>query len=348
MRHHCAAASFKHDVTDLVATDLKAGRREFLRWSLAAGALPMLAATFPQPARAQAREIVVANFGGQVTPAMQAAWGAPYTADTGVKVVFDGATPLPSKVKAMVESGKVVWDAVDADLFVGPQLGKQGLLERIDYGVVDRNMVRPEWATEYGIGNYTYSFVLAYDKTQFADKPPTWVDFFDTKKYPGKRALWKFQMGCAEGCLLADGVPADKLYPLDMPRAIEKAKSLGKDLLLWSAGAEVGQMFLDKEIAIGCIFHPRAAFLERETKGRVGWTWNQALYCPAAFVVPKGNPAGKEVMRFLGSILKPERQLKLLELFANGLVAHRPSVAARVGACTGAGTRAPGQHPAQP
>ena len=29
--------------------------------------------------------------------------------------------------------------------------------------------------------------------------------------------------------------------------------------------------------------------LERDTKGKVTWTWDQGLFCPAAFVVPKAG-----------------------------------------------------------
>ncbi len=318
-----SAQSFKQDLVEIARADLVAGRlgrRDFLKLCLWAGGTASFAGLkgVTNSEAAEAKQIIVANYGGQATPAMEEAWGQPYTKDTGVKVIFDGVTPLPGKIKAMVESGKITWDAADADLFVGAQLGAQGVLEPIDYSIVDRSMLPANWATKYAVGNYAYSFVLAYDKTKFPDKPPNYSDFFDIKKYPGKRTLWKYQMGAAEACLFGDGVLADRLYPLDMPRAIKKAKTLGKDLILWSSAAESVQMFVDKEVVMGSIFHPRAAFLERETKGRVTWRWSQGLYCPGAFVVPKGNPAGKEVMRFLNSVLIPERQIKLLSLFGNG------------------------------
>ena len=35
-------------------------------------------------------------------------------------------------------------------------------------------------------------------------------------------------------------------------------------------------------------------------------------------MVPKGNPAGKEVMKFLNSVLIPERQIKMLSLVGYG------------------------------
>ncbi|MFB9981313.1 hypothetical protein ACFSQQ_23100 [Mesorhizobium kowhaii] len=44
---------------------------------------------------------------------------------------------LAGKDKAMVESGKVVSDVCDADGFTSVQMGNAGLLEPIEYSVVD-------------------------------------------------------------------------------------------------------------------------------------------------------------------------------------------------------------------
>ncbi|MFO0996701.1 MAG: ABC transporter substrate-binding protein [Alphaproteobacteria bacterium] len=318
-----ALHAVKADLVEIARRELAAGRierRDFLKLALWAGVAPAALGLGPltgREATAQAKEIVAANFGGDAVKFMGEAWGEPYTKDTGVKVTFDGASPLPGKIKAMVESGKVTWDACDADGFVGAQLGPN-VLEPIDYSVVNKSMLRPGWDWKYAMGSYSYSFVLAYDKTKFPNKPPTYADFFDTKKYPGKRALWKYMMGAVEACLLGDGVPVNKLYPLDMDRAIKKVKTLGKDVIFWSSGAESQQVFLDKEVIMANIWNTRASVLERDTKGRVTWTWNQGMFSPAAWVVPKGNPAGKEVMKWLASTLAPERQIKLLSLLGNG------------------------------
>ena len=316
--------SFNQDFLEIARTDFAAGRlsrRDFLTLSLTVGVAPSIAGLssfLSSDARADVKELVIANWGGDAVRFMGAALGEPYTSDTGTKVIFDGASPFPGKIKAMVESGKVTWDACDTDLFVGAQLGSQGILEPIDYSIVDKSVLRPGWGQKYAVCTYVYSYVLAYDQTKFPAKPPTYADFFDTKKYPGKRTLWKYQMGAAEACLLGDGVPVDKLYPLDMGRAIKKAKSLGKDLILWSSAAEAQQMFQDKEVIMGNIWNTRARALERDTNGRVTWTWHQGMYSPDAWVVPKGNPAGKAVMKFLASALIPQRQIKLLSLFGNG------------------------------
>jgi putative spermidine/putrescine transport system substrate-binding protein len=315
--------SFQEDLMAIAADEVKAGRldrRDFLRLTAAAGSLPALGVlTGVKPASAQANEIVLSNFGGDAVNGMSEAWGKPFTADTGIPVKVEGGVPLAGKIKAMVESKAVVWDVCDGDGFLCNQLGKQGLLDEVDYTIVDKSKVREGWAWQHGIANYTYSFILAYKKELFPDKPPTYADFFDTKKYPGKRTMWKYQMGAMEACLLGDGVARDKLYPADLDRAIAKAKTLGDDVIYWESGAESQQMFLDGEVVMGNIWNTRASLLERDTQGKVTWTWNDGLYCPSSFVIPKGHPAANEaVQKFLASILDPDRQIKLLSLLGNG------------------------------
>ena len=59
------------------------------------------------------------------------------------------------------------------------------------------------------------------------------------------------------------------------------------------------------------------ALVERDTNKRVSWIWDGANYCPGAWVVPKGNPAGAKVQQFIASTLKPERQIVLLDKLGN-------------------------------
>src|SRR5882757_1270822 len=87
-------------------------------------------------AHAQARELVIVNFGGDAVGAMTKAWAEPYMKLPGaLKAVVDGSGPTSAKMKAMVESGKVTWDAVDRNLPASVELGRQGLLEKIDYSI---------------------------------------------------------------------------------------------------------------------------------------------------------------------------------------------------------------------
>ena len=199
---------------------------------------------------------------------------------------MEAVTPLEGKIISMVESGQIVWDISDSEGFSAISLGRQGYLEPIDYSIVDRSRVRDGWAWEHGIANHTYAQVLAYDTTKVPRPPTSWVDFFDTDNFPGKRTAWKYMIGALEAALIADGLDKDSLYPLDVDRAIGKYKEINDDMIYWGAGAESVQLFMDGEVIMGNIWHQRARRLYEETDGRIDFIWDGALYCPSSWIVP--------------------------------------------------------------
>jgi putative spermidine/putrescine transport system substrate-binding protein len=313
--------SYGQDLIELAQQEMAAGRvgrRDFVRLmtalGLGGGAMTLAGG---RPAFADTKEITVANFGGDALAAWATTWGDPFTKKTGVAVHFDGSGPLPSNIEQQVQAHNVIWDVSDGDGYYGIQLGDAGYLDPIDYTIVDKSKVWPEFVWSHGVCDYVYSYVLAYDTTKVKGVP-TWTDFFDLKKYPGKRSMWKYCMGTAEPILLADGVAPDKLYPIDMNRVIAKAKTLGNDLLLWDSGASSQQMFMDSEVTMACIWNTRASILKRDTKGRVDYTFNQGIRTSGAMTIPKGVKDPKVSNMFIASAQDPASQLLLLKLMGNG------------------------------
>lgn len=313
--------TFMQDCAEIAADRLLAGRldrRSFIQICALAGLAP--AVLLSRRAQAAANEVVLVNWGGDAIKAYTDAWGTPFENDTGIKVTIDGSGPTDGKIKAMVESGNVTWDVCDGDLFTPLSLGPKKLLEPIDYNIVDKNKVRPGHAFEHGIAGYLYSYVLAYDASKFGNNPPkSWADFWDVEKFPGKRSFYKWMNGALEAALLADGVPPDQVYPIDMDRAFKKLKEIKPHVgVYWESGSASQQMFRDAEVTMGCIWHTRANLLEKETGGKITWTWNQGNAGGGCWVVPKGNPAGTKVMEFIASAQDPQRQINILAIMGNG------------------------------
>ncbi|WP_407048075.1 ABC transporter substrate-binding protein [Methyloraptor flagellatus] len=311
--------AFLNDNLDRALDATKRGamdRRDFLGLlaTVAAGAL----VGSGRAAEAASKALTVANFGGDAVKAFEAAWTGPFAATSGATVTIDGAGPLPGNIKKMVDEKNVVWDVSDGDGFYALQLGAQNLVEKIDYSVVKKDQLYDWNAYEHGVGNYVYSYVLAYRKSKYPTPPKSWADFLDVKKFPGKRTLWKWFMGMPEPLLLGSGVPKDKLYPIDMDKVVKAVKSLGDNLVLWDSGGSSQQVFLDKEVDMGVIWHTRATVLEKDTGGDVTWTWADHILTPGAWVVPKGGKDTKLAMEFIASTQDPAKQVKLLDMLGNG------------------------------
>ncbi|MGB7285517.1 MAG: ABC transporter substrate-binding protein [Salaquimonas sp.] len=314
---------FQQDCVEILASQARNGkvsRRQFTQ--LAATLMGATALSLKGlPVLADSGKLVFVNWGGDAMTAYDKAFGAPFKAATGVEVKQDGSGPTEGAIKAQVESGKPAWDIVDADPFSAQALGKKGMMEKIDYNVVDRTKMRDGFGWEYAASAYFYSYVIAYDAKKFGDTPPSGMaDFFNVEKFAGKRAMYKWGAGMWEALLLGDGVAREDLYPLDLDRAHAKLKGFKDNIIsFWGGGAESQQLLLDGEASMALIWSTRAKLLTEDSDGDIGFVWDDGLVAPGSMAVLKGNPGGAEnAMKFIASAQDPERQIALFDALANG------------------------------
>lgn len=295
-------------------------RRQFLN-TLALFGVSAAAVRLTPAAHAQGtKEIVVVNWGGDAVKQYDETWAKPFNRATpGLTAVVDGSGPSSGKIKTMVESRAVSWDACDRNLPASIELGRQGLLEKVDWKVVDPAKVRPVHRTDWGVGSYLYSCALTWDAAALKGKTPAnWADFWNVKEFPGKRTLRNNIEGMLEAALLADGVAPDKLYPLDVDRALAKIKEIKPHTIFWTSGADSQTLFRNKEVVMGNLWHTRALYLQKEVGENIQFSFNQGVLFAGAWIVPKGNPAGTAVWRFIASTQDPASQVMLLKQGGNG------------------------------
>ena len=255
-----------------------------------------LAATLiPQaPAFAADGELVLQNWGGTAAKAVMAAYAEATKQQTGLALTVDGSGSMAGKVKAMEDAKHVTVDIIDLDLGNTTQLGTLGLLDEIDYTIVDKAKVLPGLTTRWGIGNYLYSYIFAVNERRAKGKvPKTWADFWNVKDFPGKRGLPGGSQGVWEAALLADGVAPDKLYPIDIDRAIRKIKELKPDAIFWKTGAQSEDFLRQGEVMASLMWSNRAVVVRRQMAG-ITWGWDQAILAASGWSVPKDNPAGRK------------------------------------------------------
>ena len=315
--------AFQRDCLEILAAKHASGeisRRRFGQMAaLLLGTAPLtLRAT---QALADDKQLVFVNWGGDAIKAYTEAYGAAFQKQAGIVVKQDGSGPTEGAITAQFKSGKPTWDIVDADPFSAISLGKQGMIEAIDYTVVDKSKMRPGFGWDYAASTYFFSYVIAYDASKYGDKAPTGMaDFFDVTKFPGKRSMYKWGAGMWEAALLADGVSPDKLYPLDLKRAHAKLAAFKDNVVsYWGGGADSQQVLLSGDASMALIWSTRASLLDRDSKGQIKFVWDQGLISPGAMAVIKNNPGGKaNAMKFIASAQDPKEQIVMFDLLGQG------------------------------
>lgn len=269
--------------------------------------LTAIALTLSMSGAAFAQDMVFTSWGGTTQDAQKAAWADKFTSEKGVNVLQDGPTDY-GKIKAMVEANGVTWDVVDVEGDYAVQAGNAGLLEPLDFDVIDRSRLDPRFVTDYSVGSFYYSFVIGCNEGAVAACPQTWADLFDTENFPGKRTFYKWSApGVIEAALLADGVAPDELYPLDLDRAFAKLDTIKGDIIWWTGGAQSQQLLASAEAPFGSFWNGRLTALE-ESGVDVAVSWDQNITAADSLVVPKGAPNKEAAMQFIALASSAEAQ----------------------------------------
>lgn len=259
--------------------------------------------------------LAVADSGGVSQEGRTEAIWDPFAEESGAEVIQDSFEA--AKLKAMVESGNVTWDIANTTVLdAGQYCGE--LYEELDYSMIDISSVPEGTITnDCMVPTISYGFIVAYNTEVFGDNPPnTAADFFDTEKFPGKRAIGLstyVEPQVLEFALLGDGKGGDARSVDDIAYAIDKYKSLGSDLITWTTGAESQQQLESGEVVMSLVWSSRG-FGATDAGAPVAPMWGDWILGVDALTVPKGAHDPEASFAALNFFLGEQQQTKASEL----------------------------------
>lgn len=262
---------------------------------------------------AQAADLTVISFGGANKAAQEKAYYAPFTKATGIKVVGGEYNGEMAKVKAMVDTKSVSWDVLEVE---SPELARgcdEGMFEKLDYSKIGNKADFVQGAAQScGVGIFVWSTVLAYNADKLKVGPSGWKDFWDVKKFPGKRGMRKGAKYTLEVALMADGVAPKDVYkvlatPAGVDRAFKKLDQLKPNIQWWEAGAQPPQYLVSGDVVMSSAYNGRIANTQKEGKN-LKIVWAGGMYDFDSWAIPKGSPNKDAALKFIAFASKPENQ----------------------------------------
>ena len=244
----------------------------------------LLAISFVVSITSSAFAVTVVSWGGAYTASQKLGYGDPAAAKLGIPVNWVDYSGGLSEIKAQVEAGAITWDIIDVyamdtingcdeGLFVefdfdkdfGP--GSDGVKASDDFFTGGKNPLTENpggMPSKCAVGNILYTWNYAYNHDTIGSKKPKTVkDFFNTKKFPGKRGIYNSPTAFLEVALAADGIKPGKggakIYDAlrteeGVTRAINKVKTLCEDpnggCVFWSAGAKPPELLMSGEVVM--------------------------------------------------------------------------------------------------
>jgi putative spermidine/putrescine transport system substrate-binding protein len=267
----------------------------------------------------RAEPLSVVGTGGALEEAQRQVYFAPFTAATGVAVKEDGWSGGIGALRTRGESGARDWDVVQVagdELLLGCD---EGLFEKLDWGRIGgKDRYLPAAVSDCGVGTIQQATVLAWDRDKF-QATPSWSDFWDVAKYPGKRGLRQGVRTNLEIALLADGVAPGDVYKTlrtddGVERAFRKLDQLKPYVVWWKTPGDAARILASGEVLMTSAPNGVVVAAARAQNRHFGMQWAGSLDAVESWAVLKGTKQLDDAYRYLDFVGDAKREAALFAL----------------------------------
>jgi len=269
------------------------------------------------------QKLTWASTGGQFQEDEKAALQVPFTAKTGT--TFTNISPAEqAQVRTMVTAGKTIWDLANMSwIYAGAYCGE--LFEKLDDPALDRSKFPPGTTGDCFVPTYRYANIFSYNADMYPNAKPTSIkDFFDTKKFPGKRVVYDYpKAGLFEAALVADGVPPAQVYPLDLDRAFKKIDTIKDSLVFAPSYGAIQQMLVDKQASMVLTVTARE-IVSAQSGANLVPVWDFNTTDIGVLVIPKGSPHKALAQQMLAFVTEPAQSIAYAK--RTGTAPARPDI----------------------
>jgi putative spermidine/putrescine transport system substrate-binding protein len=285
-------------------------RRTFLTGAAKVGAAVTVGAPLLMSTQARAAEsITFVSWGGSYGDFVKEYWMKPFTKETGIDVVYVSGPDL-ARAKAQVQTNNVEWDIFDAPGSLAMAGVKEGLWEPVDTKLIDPGRF-VKWVSPVLMPGYMFVGGIAHDTTRSKNAPTTFKELWDVQKFPGRRAFRTRSSETLEAALLADGVPPEKLYPLDIERAFKSLEKIKPHVKKWFSETAQGiSLIQTNEVDYSYTYTSRVKAAS-ESGIPLDISLKQCIAGMNYFPIVKGSKKKNEAMKFLEFITRPAQQVVL-------------------------------------
>ena len=304
------------------------------------------------------RTLTVLTWGGAYERSQRAAMFEPFTQATGIAVETVRYNGGIEALRAHLEApGAPRWDVVDMIRADARAACEQGLLEPFDPDILapapDGVSAQQDFINraigDCAVVQLVFATVIAYNDDAFpGEKPRTVADFFDTERFPGKRALRKAPVGMLEWALRSYGVPRSQLYDLlsterGLRLAFRRLDSIRDDILWWEGGAEPVELLTSGQAAMATGFNGRFFSAQVMADQPISIIWDGALMEYNSWAILKATPDKDIAEKFIRFATGAEQLGDMANRISYGPA--RKSAQRRVGLHVATGTPMPAHMP---
>lgn len=288
------------------------------RRSFTVGAAGMLAAPMvlrASRAAAKSDSVTMVGWGGTYQETLEKYAIKPFTEETGIKVNMVPAPDL-AKIKGQLLTGNVEWDVYDTDDAEMASGSLQGFWEKLDpsmFDVADMQSPPTSDSVPWTIG----VIGIAWDPKKYTSEkhPSNFAEYFDLKKFPGRRVFRNYPQWTLESALLADGVAPKDVYPLDLDRGFKVLDRIKTSVASWTkSNAQTLSLLQSGEADFACIDSNRVKATNVSGGGvPLAFSFKQNVFYSENLAVLKGAPNKENALKLVAYLLRPQTQTRVVD-----------------------------------
>ncbi len=264
-------------------------------------------------------ELNFVSWGGAYTESQKRAYIDTYSSDDINLIEYEGGL---DEIRNQVNSGDVTWDIVDV-LSHEARVGcNEGLFEELDRDMFQKTAdgtsmdddIMVQIPNNCVVPQVFWSYVVFYQEGSFEGaQPQTIGDFFDLKKFPGKRGLRSWPNGLIEMALIADGVAIKNVYKVmsteaGIDRAFNMLDKIRDDVVFWSSGAEPLELVKSGKVSMSLAYNGRIGSAVLTEGEKFVTLWDGQVLDEDWLVLVKGAANMEAAKKFLIHASAPTQQ----------------------------------------
>lgn len=287
--------------------------------------------------------VTIVSWGGAYSRSQRKAFFEPFQEATGAAVSVADYNGGLAEVAAQAATGVGVWDLVDVEFADALRACEEGLAIEIDHSKLlpgadgappHKDFIEGTLDISCAVPSIVWSTIIAYDRSRLGSAPDKVEDFFDLRRYPGKRGLRKNPRGALEIALMANGVAPAKVYallgtPEGVDQAFRKLDTIKEEIIWWEAGAQPQQLLADGEVAMSTAYNGRITNVVLNEDAPFEIIWDGQVWSADYWIIPKTSTNQKAALDFITYATGPKPLADQARWISYGPA--RRSSAARVG-----------------
>lgn len=268
-----------------------------------------------------ASKLKISTWDGSYKISQEKAFFAPFTAKTGTSIDISTHKKPLELLKKWKQDENSSLDLIDLSTYEAEKACDAGYLISLNEGNISKGPNNEPIETDFlsdslidcAVPSVAWSALMVVKNGKFTKKKPrSWSDFFNVKRFAGKRSLKKSARYSLEAALLADKVKLDDLYytlstEAGQKRAFKVLDRLKDNIVWWETSQQAINNLKNEDVVMGLAYNGRLFNAIIGDGLDLTLIWQGQIYDMDYWAIPSNTANRDKALAFINFATEPKQ-----------------------------------------